>query len=327
MLLSFSRILFFFVSVDPECAHRGRQSLRITQPDGSREPVRVHATGKLCRFRAGETYRVDAFVHISDKRAAQGDVGLWFGEDLISRLSPQDAAAATEGWVAINGLYEARTTERVFVRLGVNNVTGATVWFDDATLRVAASRANALRLTMLGCPGTEVIASDGEGLRPFQQPLLIVRRRAKATAFANVLEPYYGQPVVEAVRALGPDHTGAEVVTDRTIDRFLVSDGSRRETTPDLSVRGMVGAVSVDRTTNALRWLCVGSGTQVSTGLWSLATTAPATLHLERIGGRWLLRTWGEYRGPVTIRGPGISADLIVNGAVRQHHRVAVPVH
>ena len=301
-----------FVSIDPERRHSGRQSLRITQPDGSREPVRVHATGKLCRFRAGEKCRVDAFVRISDVRAAQGDVGIWFGDELVCELSPQDAAAASKGWVAISGMYRPQTTSREFARIGVNNVTGASVWFDDVKLCASASRANALKLTMLGCPDTEVIASDGEGLRPFQQPLLIARRRAKSTAFASVFEPYYGQPTVQALRPLSPDHTGVEVVTDRTVDRFLTADGAGRETCPGLSVEGMIGAISLDRATGALRWLCVGKGTHVAAAGWSLTTTAPATLYLAVNKGGFELRTWGEGAARVVVQGPGITSELEV---------------
>jgi len=273
----------------------------------------VHATGKLCRFRAGEKYRVDAFVHVSDVRAAQGDVGIWFGEDLVCKLSQQDAAAAAKGWVAISGIYHTRAANRESVRIGVNNVTGASVWFDNVRLRVDGGRANALKLTMLGCADTEVIASDGEGLRPFQQPLLIVRRRAKNTAFASVFEPYYGKPAIQAVRPLSPNAIGIEVVTERTIDRFHVSDQVRRQADPNLSLQGMVGAVSLDRATGALRWLCLGKGVHVSTPQWSMDTATPATLHLARSKRGYELRTWGEGRGRVTIHGPGISTDLTVH--------------
>ena len=44
-----------------------------------------------------------------------------------------------------------------------------------------------------------------------------------------------------------------------------------------------------------------------------MATTVPATLHLERGARGYVLRTWGEYRGRVTIQDPGISADLTIH--------------
>ena len=94
-----------------------------------------------------------------------------------------------------------------------------------------------------------------------------------------------------------------------------VRAGVRREVKelPSLSVHGMVGAVSMDRATGALRWLCMGNGAHVSTKLWSMSTTAPATLHLARSDGGYVLRTWGEHRGRVAIQGPGLSADLMVH--------------
>ena len=299
------------IAVDTEMAHSGRQSLRIKLPASNEQPVHVIAGGKLHQFRAGNGYRLDAFVRISDARAIEGDVGIWVGDELVCKLSPQDADAAAQGWVSINGLYQPQVTNRDSVRVGVNNVADATVWFDDVKLRVAAKRTNALKLTMLGCPATEVIASEGQGLRPFQQPLLIVRRRAKSTAFASVFEPYYGRPAVQALRPLSPNSAGVEIVTDRTIDRFLVSD--RRETCGSLSVEGMIGAVSLDRATGVLRWLCVGNGAHVSTEDWSLATTAPATLYLERGKEGYVLRSWGEGASRVTIQGPGVTGQLEVH--------------
>ena len=302
-----------FVSVDTERPHSGRQSLRIDMPEGSREPARLLATGKLCRFRAGKQYRADAFVRISNARATEGDVGIWIGHELVARLSPQDATAATRRWVAIGGLYRPRETNRDFLRVGVNNVTGATVWFDDVRLRVAEGRANALRLTMLGSPDTEVIASDGQGLRPFQQPLLIARRRCKSTAFASVFEPYYGRSTVQSLRPLNPDQSGVEIVTDHTIDRFLTSDGASRATCPGLSVAGMIGAVSLDRATGALRWLCLGKGMYVAAAGWSLATSASATVCLEHAKDGFELRTWGERAARVVVQGPSITGQLEVH--------------
>jgi len=281
-------------------------------PRGSREPVRLLATGKACQFRAGMRYRLDAFVRISEARAAEGDIGLWVGDRLICTLPRGDAAAAVNGWVRISGTYEPKATNRDFVALGVRNVTDATVWFDDVRLRVAEDRPNALRLTVLSTSGTEVFASEGVGLRPFQQPLLIVRRHAKRTAFVSVFEPYYGKPSIQAIRALGSKGRGVEVTTDRAIDRFFVSDGVRQEGGRSLSVKGIVGAVSLDRATGALRWLCVGNGVHVSAGSWSLTNTPPATLCLERREGGLVLRTWGRGAARVTVQGPGVSGKLEV---------------
>ncbi len=293
-----------FVRVDAARPHAGRLCLRITQPQGSREPVRLIAVGRPLRFHAGKRYHADAFVRVSDPAAAAGEVGVWIGDRLVCKLSRKDAAAAAKGWVAIQGVYRPKTTKREFLRIGVKNVTGADVWFDDVRLCEQDGRAHALKLTMLAGPDTEVITSDCRGLRPFQQPQLIVRRRGERTTFVAVFEPYYGRPAVESVRALGP--RSVEIATRRTVDRYLVSDAARREAGDGLSVKGKVGAVSTDRATRQLRWLCLANGDYVSAGGWSLSTAGPATLCLEREARGLVLRAWGAYRGVVSVQGPGV---------------------
>ncbi len=305
-----------YVTVDPGVHRTGRQSLRVELPTDNKDSVYLLATDKRNRFRAGKKYLLEGYVRVSDARAAEGDVGLWIGDDLICRLSAAEAAAATARWVKISGLYEPRATNRDLVRIGLDNVSGCIVWFDDISLRIREDRANALRLTMLGCPGTEVIAADGEGLRPFHQPLIIARRKAKATVFASVLEPYYGEPPIRAMRFLTPKgqdgQTGVEVITDRSIDRFAVSYTAGRKSFSDLALEGMIGAVSVDRRTRALRYLCLGEGTYIEGGHWRLETTDPSTVYLEQRDGAYILQTWDTHPGEITIRGPGLMRDLKV---------------
>ena len=299
-----------YVTVDSEVHRTGRQSLRIQVPEGNQEFVYLLATYKLNRFRGGKKYLLEGYVRISDPRAAEGEVGLWVGEQLICKLPAQEAAAASKDWVKISGVYQPRETNRELVRVGLRNAPGATVWFDDVSVRIREQGANALRLTMLGSPGTELIASEGEGLRPFHQPLIIVRRKAKNTVFATVMEPYYGRPTVRAIRPMpskSPEgQAGVEVVTDDSLDRFAVSYSPGAKSFADLSLEGMVAATSFDAKSKALRYLCLGEGTKVKDGGWSLETAQPATLYLEHREGSYLLQTWGEYKGPVTIKGPGV---------------------
>jgi len=307
-----------YVSVDTDTHRRGKQSLRIELPKGKRESVHLLAAYKRNRFRAGKTYLLEAHVRARDVRPAEGAVGLWVGDQLVGKLSAQDAAAAGERWVKIGGTYNARTTNRDMVKIGLDGIDGGTVWFDDVSLRIREDGTNALRLTMLGCPGTEVITSDGEGLRPFQQALLFARRHAQDTVFACVMEPYYGQPTVQAVRPLAPasagDRAGIEVVTNRSVDRFLVSYAPGRKTCAGLATDAMIAAVSLDRATDTLRHLCMGRGTSVAAGPWALQTTKPATLHLAASDRAYVLRVWGQYRGRVAITGPDLAADWTVSG-------------
>ena len=74
-----------------------------------------------------------------------------------------------------------------------------------------------------------------------------------------------------------------------------------------------MGAVSVDRRTGALRWLCMAQGTYVEAAPWSVATAKPATLYLAPADDALVLQTWGEHRGPVRIKGPGLSAGFAVS--------------
>ena len=208
-------------------------------------------------------------------------------------------------------------TNRDLVRIGLDNVSGYVVWLDDISLRIREDRPNALRLTMLDCPGTEVIASDGQGLRPFSQPLVIARRNAKATIFASVYEPYYGKPLIQAMRALAPsgqhDRAGVEVITDRSIDRFAVSYTGGRKSFFNLALEGMIGAMSLDRKTGGLRYLCLAGGEYIEGSHWRLRTTRPATVYLERRDGSYILRTWKTHPGKITLKGPRLAGNLKVS--------------
>jgi hypothetical protein len=221
-----------------------------------------------------------------------------------------------KGWMKISGIYVATVDHREMVRIGVRNAPGAMVWFDDVSVRIRDEGPRALRLTMLGAPGTEVISSEGEGLRPFPQPLLIARRKGKATVFASVMEPYRGRRIVRSVRPLAPDPhdggAGVVVETDDTIDRVAVSTTSGVESFPDLILEGAVGAVSVSLKTGALRCLCLGEGTRIAHGSWSLEAAQPTTLYLEGTDGSYLLRSWGEDSVQITLRAPDIDRDWAV---------------
>ena len=298
-----------FVAVDTEVLRSGKQSLRIELPEGNQDAVHLLATYKCNRFRAGKQYLLEGYVQTRDVPA--GDVGLWVGDQLVCKAPP---AGEDNGWIKIGGAYRARTTNRDLVKIGVRNVERGTVWFDDISLRVREEGANALRLTMLDCPGTEVIASEGEGLRPFQQAILIARRHAQSTVFASVMEPYYGEPGVQALRPLTSpatrDHTGVEVLTRRTIDRFLVSYSSGQKACDGLAADAIIASVSLDRSTDSLRRLCLARGTQVAAGPWRLAAADPATLSLEHHARAYVLRCWGEDGGRVTVTAPDVTTGF-----------------
>lgn len=80
-----------------------------------------------------------------------------------------------------------------------------------------------VRMTMLGCEGTEVYAGDGpmtngppyhrlDGNPEGSLPLVVVRREAPATLFAAVHEPYEGGPKVRQVRRLAETGSAALMI-------------------------------------------------------------------------------------------------------------------
>ncbi|MBI3945904.1 MAG: heparinase II/III family protein [Armatimonadetes bacterium] len=308
-----------WISTDTAVRHGRERSLRIAVPEGKPDAVRLLAVYKRNRFRAGKEYLLEAYVRVDDARATEGDVGLWVGEEPVCKLSTEQADEATRGWVKISGVYTPRADNRELVAIGTRGTGGYSVWFDDISLRTREAVPRSLRLTMLGRPGTQVITSKGEGIRPFDEPVVIARRRGKATLFASVLEPCRGKPAVQSLRPLrlgsARGQAGLEVTTTGSVDRFAVSCAAESSGAPSsaggdqppaLTLAGMVGALSVSRRSGGLRYLCLGQGTRLAGGGWSVNTWRPASLSLKPEGGGYLLQTWGAYAGPVSVRGPGL---------------------
>jgi hypothetical protein len=101
-----------------------------------------------------------------------------------------------------------------------------------------------VRLTMLGAPGSEVYVGDGplvdgpphhriEGNREGSSPLVVVRRRAPATTFAAVHEPYDRRSTLRAVRRIGETDAGIGVAVDSAAfsDRVLIAYRADKEQT------------------------------------------------------------------------------------------------
>jgi len=107
-------------------------------------------------------------------------------------------------------------------------------WFEAAV---------GVRMTMLGATGTEVFCGDGpitdgppyhriEGNPEGSSPLVVARRRAAATTFAAVHEPYEGQPAIEQVlRFAETDKAVALVVRGPKFTDYLMLAFDREEHT------------------------------------------------------------------------------------------------
>ncbi len=100
-----------------------------------------------------------------------------------------------------------------------------------------------VRVTMLGAPGTRVYVGEGplvdgpphhrlDGHPEPSCPLLLVRRKTKATTYAAVHEPYSDRPSVRSVSLLqeSAEGMGMKVETDEFSDRLLVGFGSSSNT-------------------------------------------------------------------------------------------------
>jgi hypothetical protein len=165
-----------------------------------------------------------------------------------------------------------------------------------------------VRLTMLGAPGTEVYHGDGplvdgppyhriDGSAEGSSPLVVARRRAAATTFCAIHEPYEKRALLHRVARIQetPEAAGVAVSGEGFSDRVLVafrpdeeqtlySDGEVfvfrdygyvRLSGNRLTIRGQVkalwlrtaGADKVTATLGASRWRCGGRASS-----WSSAT-------------------------------------------------------
>src|SRR2546422_815622 len=100
-----------------------------------------------------------------------------------------------------------------------------------------------IRVTVLGAPGTRLYVGEGplvdgpphhrlEGHPEPSYPLVLVRRKAKATTYAALHEPYSDRPSVRSVSLLqeSAEGIGMKVETDGFSDRLLVGFGSSSNT-------------------------------------------------------------------------------------------------
>jgi hypothetical protein len=120
-----------------------------------------------------------------------------------------------------------RTTDATFQADWIQRSAGVTPgvqtfgreWFEQEV---------GVRMTMLGAQNTEVYAGDGpmtngppyhrlDGNPEGSLPLVVVRRKGPAAAFASIHEPYEGRPTIREVRRL-VETDGAVVIVVQTTD-------------------------------------------------------------------------------------------------------------
>ncbi len=121
---------------DPEIAHDGGSSLRLSAP----RPASISVSSAEVRLEVGRVYRLSAFVRT--EKAASDPTGryptpvaaaLTMASFPFTNHSP--ASGATRPFGKVETLFVATTAkDRVHLHLGLNGTATGTAWFDDVTL-------------------------------------------------------------------------------------------------------------------------------------------------------------------------------------------------
>lgn len=158
-----------------------------------------------------------------------------------------------------------------------------------------------VRLSMLGAPGTTVLAAGGmvaaptnDETAPDQAPLVIARRKAKSVSFVSVIEPYAQQPVIAkiaAVKAAAADGqfvsaqeaTGLHISRGDSTDLLMLSNTKGAKQFGDYVLDGGAGWVS--STGDAVKWFYLGAGAKLAGKTWSVDVESMGTVPVRgRLG-------------------------------------------
>ena len=163
-------------------------------------------------------------------------------------------------------------------------------------------RGSGMRLTMLGEKRTRVIT--GKGASGEASPLVCVRRRAKGTVFAALLEPYVNRAAVQRVtrvplRLDGKPCTQTEALgvklecADR-IEHVIVGYAPGLKGCDAMACDGTVGVVSCTND-GARRYAYLGQGRKLRLKETVIESATETSLYVERMaGGRWLVHNQGS---------------------------------
>jgi hypothetical protein len=184
----------------------------------------------------------------------------------------------------------------------------------------------ALRLTMLGRPGTTVVV--GEGLGPdllVPVPFVMARRNESGTSFVSLLEPYGAAPRADSFAALTSDAPAADgvfafvVVADGFSDRVLfVVDGGpgTRRTFGDAACDGTLCLARRDDGSALLRLGFVAGSVleDLDRVLVESTVDLPALqADYELAGARLSLHAESAIESELRILGPAV-AEVFVDG-------------
>lgn len=156
-----------------------------------------------------------------------------------------------------------------------------------------------VRMTMLGCPGTEIILTEGIGTIPAQKvPTAIVRRHARDTIYRSVVEPFEKESRIARIEDLSSERTsGVRIrMTDGSIRVHVIADGLAKFGEIVLS-RGVASA-SFDAS-GRLEWLQFSGGKEMIAGDARISMESEGSVWLCRDGKHWRL---GVVSGSDTLR-------------------------
>jgi len=231
---------------------------------------------------------------------AYHDYGTLAVDPSVSLTGQEEPLGTEAGYQYLTGVQRAKT----------NKPWGATWTLDEKT-------GQRVRLDMLAPATEEVITALGPGVSPSEKvPALLVRRQAKSTVYAAVLQPGTG-PTPLACRRLTPitaKQAALEIQQDQNRDVMLVAMGRQRVQCLAGSGEGAVSAnarlawfsFQPERT----RALLV-DGRSLTSRTLSLDVNPATTLYAESMPGRLRLEHQGREAAGLYL---GLSRELLGAG-------------
>jgi len=194
-----------------------------------------------------------------------------------------------------------------------------------------------VRVRMLGADGTEVIT--GRTLAGPQENLqaVFVRRHARETIYASVIEPYQTRPVVAAIASgdrPGERPPAAALAVKRypdpkqkrpeRRDYFLMSYDGRPKRLGPVTLDGQMGIV-LGAGNGRPDCMLLIQGTELVCGKWGLEADETATIYAESHGrSKWLIQNNADRAAPISITGDFGPASRVFRTDVDAHPAHAI---
>ena len=180
-------------------------------------------------------------------------------------------------------------------------------------------RGSGMRLTMLGEKRTRVIT--GKGASGEASALVCVRRRAKGTVFAALLEPYVNRAAVQRVTRLPlkldgkpctqTEALGVKVECPERTEHVIVAYAPGLKGCDAMACDGTVGVVSCT-SDGVLRYAYLGQGRRLRLKEAVIESATETSLYVERMaGGRWLVHNQGSADTTLAVGSPFAAKPVV----------------